>query len=106
MDIESKAKNYIDEAMKDVIQELLINDEKGVAHLVYIHKVFWDHGLKVEFSTPDEDKEALIPLVHDAFYAQIKELEKGSVVPKPKLTLWDVFKQKVYNFFMMFSNLV
>lgn len=43
--------------MQDVIQELLINDENDVAHLVYIHKVYWDNGLKVEFSTPDEDKE-------------------------------------------------
>ncbi|UQJ95341.1 head vertex assembly chaperone [Klebsiella phage CPRSA] len=76
MDIESKAKNYIDEAMKDVIQELLINDEKGVAHLVYIHKVFWDHGLKVEFSTPDEDKEALSRWCMMQFMHRLKSLKR------------------------------
>lgn len=93
MDIEKQTNTILDEAMKDVIQELLINDEKDVPHLVYIHRVFWDNGLKVEFSTPDEDKEALVPLVHDAVYAQIKDQ-----LPKPEQTLWTAIKAKLYNF--------
>ncbi|ADJ55339.1 membrane-associated initiation of head vertex [Escherichia phage Lw1] len=101
MDIEQKTQNILDEAMQDVIQELLINDENDVAHLVYIHKVYWDNGLKVEFSTPDENKEALIPLVHDAIYAQI-----APNLPKPEKTLWAALKVKLYNFFQMFANLV
>ncbi|MEG1904773.1 MAG: hypothetical protein RR212_10270 [Bacteroidales bacterium] len=101
MEIEQKTKKILDEAMQDVIQELLINDEHDVPHLVYIHKVYWDNGLKVEFSTPEEDKEALIPLVHDAIYAQI-----APTLPKPEKTLWAALKAKLYSFFQMFANLV
>lgn len=96
---EKESKNILDEALKDVIQEILITDEDGKAHLVYVHRIFWDNGLKVEFSTPDDNKEALIPLVHDAIFAQISD------IPKPEITLWDKVKEKAYNFFQMFSNI-
>lgn len=96
---EKEAQDIISESLKDVIQELLINDENDKPHLVYIHRIYWDHGLKVEFSTPDEDKEALIPLVYDAIFAQISE------IPKPEITLWDKFKEKAVQFFQMFSNI-
>lgn len=102
MDIEQKTKSILDDAMKDVIQELLINDQNDVPHLVYIHKVYWDNGLKVEFSTPDENKDELTPLVHDAIFAQIKP----NLPPKPEQTLWTAIKAKLYNFFQMFANLV
>lgn len=98
MDIEQKTQSIIDEVKQDVIQELLINDVNDVAHLVYIHKVYWDNGLKVEFSTPDEDKEALIPLVHDAIYKQIEPN-----LPKPEQTLWITIKAKIYSFAHKFS---
>jgi len=98
---EKESKKILDEAMKDVIQELLINDENDVSHLVFIHKVYWDNGLKVEFSTPDENKEELIPLVHDAILAQM------SNVPMPEITLWDKFKTsiaKIFNFAVKFGG--
>lgn len=99
MDIEQKSKALIDEAMKDVIQELLVIDDQGASHMAYIHRVYWDNGLKVEFSTPDSDKEALIPLVHDAILNQISD------IPKPELTLWNKFKNAVVNFFHKFAFL-
>lgn len=95
--IENNSKKILDEAMKDVIQELLINDENDVSHLVFIHKVYWDNGLKVEFSTPDDNKEALIPLVHDAILAQMSE------VPMPEITLWDKFKESIAKVFKFFG---
>lgn len=96
---EQESKSVIDEALKDVIQEILINDENGKSHLVYIHRIFWSNGLKVEFSTPDENKEALIPLVHDAIYAQIQD------IPKPEITIWDKVKEKFFGFFQVLSNI-
>lgn len=95
---EKQTRDIISESMKDVIQELLINDENDKSHLVYIHRVYWDNGLKVEFSTPDENKEALIPLVHDAIFAQISD------IPKPEITIWDKIKEKFYGFFQVLSN--
>lgn len=94
---ENESKNILDETMKDVIQELLINDKDDVSHLVFIHKVFWDNGLKVEFSTVDEDKEALIPLVHDAILAQMSNIKM------PEVSLWGKLKDKAVRFLMKFS---
>ncbi|QFR55904.1 membrane-associated initiation of head vertex [Yersinia phage JC221] len=94
---ENESKNILDEAMKDVIQELLINDKDDVSHLVFIHKVYWDNGLKVEFSTVDEDKEALIPLVHDAILAQMSNIKM------PEVSLWGKLKDKAVRFLMKFS---
>lgn len=91
-DIEVKALGKIKEAMSDVIQELLLIDKAGVSHLVYIHRLYWDNGLKVEFSTPEEDKEALIPLVMEAMQAQIQ----NSDIPRPAPpTRWEKFKETV-----------
>lgn len=94
---ENESKNILDEAMKDVIQELLINDKDDISHLVFIHKVYWDNGLKVEFSTVDEDKEALIPLVHDAILAQMSNIKM------PEVSLWGKLKDKAVRFLMKFS---
>lgn len=95
MSIEDKAKSILDEALKDVIQEILILDEKGESHLVYIHKVFWNNGLRVEFSTPDENKDKLTPLVHDAIMKQIGEIK----VKNEDVSLW----QKVKHWFKFFA---
>lgn len=101
MDIEQKAKNKLDEALSDVIQEILVIDEAGKSHLVYVHKIFYEGGkLQVEFSTPDDNKEALIPLVHAAIQEQIND------VPKPEITRWERFKNKATEFLMLFSRLV
>lgn len=90
--IEQKTKNVLAEALKDVKQELLIIDEKDVSHLVYIHNIKWSNrGLEVEFSTPEENKEALSPLVHDAIYAQIKD-----TIPEPSVSMWGKLKEWAY----------
>lgn len=101
MDIEQKAKNKLDEALSDVLQEIIVIDAAGESHLVYVHKIWWENGkVQVEFSTPDDNKEALIPLVHAAIGAQIAD------VPKPEITRWERFKNKATEFLMLFSRLV
>lgn len=87
MNSENESQKIIDEALEDVIQEMLIIDEEGVSHLVYIHRVYWNNGLRVEFSTPDSDKDALIPLVHDAV------MKQSAHIPKPTFTMWDKIKE-------------
>lgn len=102
MDIETKAKNTMGEALSDVIQEILVIDETGASHLAYIHKIWWEGGkVQVEFSTPDDNKEELIPLVHAAIQAQIDAAPK----PAPE-TRWERFKNKATEFLMLFSRLV
>ncbi|QPI17988.1 head vertex assembly chaperone [Pectobacterium phage POP12] len=81
MGIEQKARNMINDAFSDVIQELVIIDKNGKTQLVFIHSVKdTDKGLQIEFSTPNEDKESLFPLVQEAIQAQI-----DSTVVEPKI---------------------
>lgn len=59
----------IQEAMKDVIQELIIVDGEE-SHLVYIYKINLVKGkLNVEYSTPSEKD--IKDLVHKAIRAQL-----------------------------------
>jgi len=100
MDIEQRAKSKLDEALSDVLQEILVIDEAGNSHLVYVHKIWWENGkVQVEFSTPDDNKEALIHLVHAAIQEQI------SGVPIPQPTRWERFKNRATEFLMFFSRL-
>lgn len=101
MNIEQKTNDVISESMQDVIQELLIIDESDVSHLVYIHHIDYKEGkMQIEFSTPDENKEALKPLVHAAMMAQM-----GDIPKEEPLGRWGRFKNRVTEFLMLFSRL-
>ena len=73
-----EAHSLIQEAMKTVIQELIIVDEEGEHHIVYIHNVEYDpdtKGIMVDYSTPS-DRDVVYPHVIKALTAQIKEAEE------------------------------
>ena len=73
-----EAHGLIQEAMKTVIQELIIVDEEGEHHIVYIHNVAYDpdtKGIMVDYSTPS-DRDVVYPHVIKALTAQIKEAEE------------------------------
>lgn len=108
MNVEQRTKEILDKALSDVIQELMIIDNSGNSHIAYIHRVFWDNGLQVEFSTPDGDKEALIPYVHAAMNEQIQQYarENPQEIPKDKATMWSRIKSRVAKVFGIFANYV
>ena len=73
-----EAHGLIQEAMKDVIQELIIVDEEGEHHIVYIHNVEYDpdtKGIMVDYSTPS-DRDVVYPHIIKALTAQIKDVEE------------------------------
>lgn len=73
-----EAHSLIQEAMKTVIQELIIVDEEGEHHIVYIHNVEYDpdtKGIVVDYSTPS-DRDVVYPHVIKALTSQIKEAEE------------------------------
>ena len=79
----------VKDAMKDVIQELIVVDESGVHHLVFVHKIeMVDGKLVVDFSSPSEYTSKLDGLVNDAMNAQIKEL----LAENSKKTMWGKIK--------------
>ena len=71
-----EAHGLIQEAMKTVIQELIIVDEEGEHHIVYIHNVEYDpdtKGIVVDYSTPsDRDVEAEEKLKKETFWYKLK----------------------------------
>ena len=80
MEENKKALDVIREAMKDVIQEMVIkiDDEP---QLVFIHKLHinTDGKVEFEFSTPSEkNKDALIPHIENCIKIQIEELTEDS----------------------------
>lgn len=65
----------IQNAMENVIQEILITLEDGSNHLVYITKLDWNNGqVIIDFATLDQDRKAeLIPHVEKCIKIQIEE---------------------------------
>lgn len=87
-----EAHGLIQEAMKTVIQELIIVDEEGEHHIVYIHNVEYDpdtKGIVVDYSTPS-DRDVVYPHIIKALTAQIKEAEEKL----KKETVW--YKLKTF----------
>lgn len=79
--VETEERNYrnvIDDALKDVKQELVILVD-GVHYLTYIHSVYYDTNGKIilDWSTPHDETEieraVLLKHVESAIHAQIKE---------------------------------
>ena len=83
MNPEDKALEIVQDAMKEVKQELIIIDGNGVHHLVYIHDIVYNKGLDVKFSSMSTVTDELTELVEKAIMAQL---------PKRKKTLWERFK--------------
>lgn len=68
-----EAHTLIQEAMEDVIQELIVVDNKGDHHMVYIHGIGYNDGnVTVDFSTPS-DYNHVFPYVQDAIRLQIQQ---------------------------------
>lgn len=87
-----EAHGLIQEAMKTVLQEMIIIDEEGEHHIVYIHSVGYDpeqKGVVVDYSTPS-DRNHVYPHVIKALQSQIAEVEENMKKEK----LW----YKVKNF--------
>lgn len=86
MSIENDAKKYIQDAMSNVIQEMIVVLD-GQHHMVYITLLeYTDEGLICDFSVLDSGmKEALIPHVKACLNAQISEQINIEVLSKPDL---------------------
>ena len=80
---ENKYKDVINSALKDVLQEAII-EHNGEKYLVFIHNIQYDNGnLILDWSTPhEEDKELLYPMV-----CSMVKLQLGEFKP----SLWDRF---------------
>lgn len=65
--------DLIKKAMKDVVQEMIINLGDGTSHIIYVHKISYLNGeISVDFSTlSDERKDELWPHVEACVRAQI-----------------------------------
>lgn len=78
-DLFDKSLNLVKEAMKNVLQEVLIVLPDKTSHIVYITdlKAKDDGGIEVGFNTPSEDrKEELYPHVVNCIKAQIEEVSQ------------------------------
>lgn len=80
-DIELKYKNIIDEALKNVKQELIILID-DIPYLIYIHEIYIkeDGKHEIDWSTPHDnteiDRDILFSHVVDAINAQFKEFNE------------------------------
>lgn len=75
----------IQDAMKDVVQELLIVDKQGKSHLVFIMGIKYNDGIEVDFNSPSGVTDELSELVHEAITAQFKQYYEN-------LSKWEKFK--------------
>ncbi|QPI13811.1 hypothetical protein MYO4S_00055 [Serratia phage 4S] len=87
-EIEDKAVATVREAMKNVIQEIVLIDKSGKSHISYVTKLAYEDGNVVfEFCTPSEEKDIVEQLTRECLETQIKE-----VLNRPKKSLWNIFK--------------
>lgn len=83
-----KSHDIIKEAMKSVIQEIVIQLEDGTSHLVYLHSLDINNNeVTIEFSTPSESmKDVLYPHVEACVKSQIQQ------IIKPKKGILNLFR--------------
>lgn len=87
-DLEDKAVSTIQEAMKNVVQEIVLIDKSGKSHISYVTKLCYeDNKVVFEFCTPSKEKDIVEQLTRECLEAQIKE-----VLNRPKKSLWNIFK--------------
>lgn len=73
-----EAEALIHEAMKNVIQEMIVVDEDGEHHIIYIHGLGIDQetdGFYVDYSTPS-DRNHVYPYMIKALQLQIDDIYK------------------------------
>lgn len=94
-----EAHELIQEVMKDVLQEIIIIDEDGEHHLIYVHSIDRDPktgGVIIDFSTMS-DRDHVYPYLVDVMTMQINEaledLKKQSLWYKIKSFFGRVFKR-------------
>lgn len=83
-----KSYDLVQQAMENVIQEVLIELPDGTTHIVYITKLkaLKDGGIEINFNTPSEDrKPELYPIVEKCIQTQI---EQATEERKRKLIKW------------------
>lgn len=76
----------VQQAMDNVIQEILITLEDGTSHLVYVTKLNWNNGqVELDFATLDSERKAeLTPHVEKCIRIQLEEALKTSVKSRKK----------------------
>ena len=72
-----EAHDMIKEAMENVMQEVVIIDESGEHHLIYVHSIKADNRGKVdiEYST-HSNREHVYPYLVKAITAQLEEINE------------------------------
>ncbi len=85
-EVYEKSLELVRSAMKNVIQEILINLPDGTSHIVYITGLnFLDNGsVGIDFSTPSEDRK-------DELYAHVEKCVK--------IQIQDYFKKNKKSWF-------
>lgn len=84
-----EAEALVHEAMKNVIQEMIVIDENGDHHIIYIHGLGIDpetKGFYVDYSTPS-DRDYVYPYMIKALQLQIEEIDQEM---KQKSIWWKV----------------
>ncbi|WJZ27912.1 head vertex assembly chaperone [Serratia phage 92A1] len=73
--IYEKSLGLVKEAMKNVIQEMVVIDKEGTHHIAYITHLEYTGGQVIfEFNTPSENKDIVQELAQQCLEAQIKEV--------------------------------
>lgn len=84
-----EAHELIQEAMKDVIQELIVIDNKGEHHMIYVHGIEYNNGkIAIDYSTPS-DYDYVFPYVQDAIRLQIEEHAANTI----NASIWERIKR-------------
>lgn len=87
-EIYQKSLETIQQAMKNVVQEIVLIDKQGKHHISYVTKLeYIDNMVVFEFCTPSEEKDIVEELTRECLEIQIKE-----VLNRPKKSLWNIFK--------------
>lgn len=88
-DIYEKSLGLVQEAMKTVIQEMIVIDKQGEHHIAYItHLAYEDGKITFDFNTPSEKKDIVEKLVQECLEVQIKEASNQ----RPNKSFWKFLK--------------